>query len=507
MISPNDIRSHILGDPLISWLETYHSDLKTPCSYKQYLLESGNQFEKYIIDQLSQTHSVYTINETQTTLDAIQKKVPIIYGGYLVHKNLHGFPDLLIHSDYLPKFGINLPDIQGYIVVDIKLSTMHLKSNGTTLLNSGDIPYYKAQVWFYTHLLNKIQKTNNKYALIIGKKWKYTSKKITHKGDWTTKWGLVDFKEDNHLEDQVKNAIMWVEKMRSEGNTWCLSPPTVPELYPNMTVDEPEWSHLKKTLALQLGEITYLWQCGLQERKTAWKQGIFSFYDPKCTSQALGVTGTYAGIIDRILTVNRQDTDTILPKNIKGEWWINSTRECFLDFETVVMDSGTYVFMTGVGWWENEIYQYRSWLLSKLEDEKAMMGELTQFLTTFDRIWYWYADQNIYKSAMNRNHLEIKPLKWCDLSNIFHTQKIVIKNCYKYGLKDIANALYNHGLINIKLTSDCTSGLDALHTAVEVYTGNRPSDEVFPSVIEYNKFDVKVLCEILNALRKLCTIV
>ena len=83
----------------------------------------------------------------------------------------HGIIDLLVRSDYLHKLVDECPLTQDeikipnkldtksyhYIVIDIKFSTLPLRSDGKHLLNSGSYPAYKAQCLIYTQAVGLIQ--------------------------------------------------------------------------------------------------------------------------------------------------------------------------------------------------------------------------------------------------------------------------------------------------------------------------------------------------------------
>ena len=77
-------------------------------------------------------------------------------------------PDLLVRSDYINEFmgyqvidddeaKIPSPNLEikyHYKVIDIKHSTIYLKSDNKYILNTGSIPMYKGQLYIYTMALN-----------------------------------------------------------------------------------------------------------------------------------------------------------------------------------------------------------------------------------------------------------------------------------------------------------------------------------------------------------------
>ena len=92
------------------------------------------------------------------------------------------------------------------------------------------------------------------------------------------------------------------------------------------------------------------------------------------------------------------------------------------------------------------------------------------------------------------------------MCELFKQEPIVIKDCFKFGLKPIAKAMYKHGLIHTKLESECSSGMTAMVKAWNCYkdsdNSNPSTCSVMQDIAKYNKFDVSVLEDILTYLRK-----
>ena len=84
-------------------------------------------------------------------------------------------------------------------------------------------------------------------------------------------------------------------------------------------------------------------------------------------------------------------------------------------------------------------------------------------------------------------------------------EPIVFKNCFRFGLKEIAKCMFDHGLIETRLESQCESGLDAgLRAYQELCKTSDRNDQVISDIAKYNRFDVKVLAEIMEVLRVRC---
>ena len=123
------------------------------------------------------------------------------------------------------------------------------------------------------------------------------------------------------------------------------------------------------------------------------------------------------------------------------------------------------------------------------------------------KIHYWHAEKMFWNSAEARqfdltNNWKIR--KWSDLCKLFQEEPIVIKDCFKFGLKAIASAMRKHGMIATQNESDCGNGATAMIKAWETYRNSedpKNSNEM-KEIIKYNEFDCKVLWEILTFLRK-----
>ena len=96
-----------------------------------------------------------------------------------------------------------------------------------------------------------------------------------------------------------------------------------------------------------------------------------------------------------------------------------------------------------------------------------------------------------------------KNLRWRDIYNIFVEEPIVIKGSFKFGLKSIAKAMENHGMISTVLDSKCSSGMTAMVSAYKCYnTEDKPSTcDIMKDIAKYNEYDCKVLWEIIRYLR------
>ena len=153
--------------------------------------------------------------------------------------------------------------------------------------------------------------------------------------------GTVDFENyDQHIPDSCNKAVKWYRNVMKHGRRWTITPPSRPELYPNMCVDSHEWNHYKQKLAEELGEISMIWNCGVKQRRNAFQHNIKSWRNKNCNSKTLGIKqGTHrANVIDQIISINRnRNSPDILPEKITSNfqnWKQENNRELYVDFET-----------------------------------------------------------------------------------------------------------------------------------------------------------------------------
>jgi hypothetical protein len=182
-----------------------------------YIFDRGIEFEKYICNKLkvlcSKLHLSYIEivdgkplydqydNYLQLTKNAINNKIDIIYQGMIQTPDKHkykfrGFPDLLVSLkafkllfyNYIDKtncFNISLDlddNINNYIVIDIKSSTILLNADGKTARNTGLLKYYKTQLATYGYIMNTLytKKKTLTYILPYNLKMEYYNDKHRH---------------------------------------------------------------------------------------------------------------------------------------------------------------------------------------------------------------------------------------------------------------------------------------------------------------------------------------
>jgi hypothetical protein len=558
----------MINDPLVDWLKTRSrrgtrttSIYSSNPGFTDFIMERGVEFESELVKYLNTSRApivkvsdFITDEGCRRAIDLMKEGTPILHS-VPVRNNYNktqGIIDLLVRSDHLGDIVREIPltheesrrkapRLNGnyhYVVVDIKFSTLPLRSDGVHLLNSGHYPAYKAQTLIYTQAIGRIQGYTSPYAFILGRRWKYTTKQVIHRSyNCLDRVGKIDFRGvDSDYVQRTKNALSWVRNVRKNGASWSVHPPSRIELYPNMCLDSGKWNKEKKKIADRISEMTSIWHVGVKHRDHALSSGITSWKDDLCTAASMKLGGRRAPIIDKIMAINRQNNDKLWPKKIKNNFhgWKDKTPELFVDFETLSdifsdfdqlpeQRSSNMIFMIGVGWEADGAWQHRNFICDAAtpDEEYRIMDEFMSFVEQrgSPRVNYWYADQRFWTAAENRqfdracavgnderkDHIsdDWKAVDWCDMYDIFRSEPIVIKGCFKFGLKDIAKSMRSHGMIQASIGSNCNSGMIAMIKAWECYkTSSSPSTcDTMLDIAKYNEFDCKVLWEIISYLR------
>lgn len=587
--------NYMHDDPLLDWLDhcyqrsgvidqqskTFFDQQSnhTSSRFLQHIQSQALIFENAVVSFLKSSYEVITIansyevrqkSKYEETLNAMHKGVPIIYQAvmYNYKQKLYGLADLLVRSDILEnlfeispidkkqsKIGCKFHKHFHYVVIDIKFTTLRLRSDGIHLLNSGSNPAYKAQVYIYNECLGEMQDYKPSQSYILGKKYHYEKSRIQYTSqEWFKRAGVINFNSEDSLQvEKAKKAIQWIRRIREEGHTWSLNPPTVRELYPNMCneMDTP-WHSFKLTLAQQLQELTLLWQCGVANRQYAHAKNIFSLTDPNCTAKNLNIKGKkYEPIVDAILEVNNSP-NKILPHQIDNTLYKYKV-EFFVDFETMrdsVVDIDDYtthnipttiskflVYMIGVGYrvlqtdcltgqtkytpWEFECFT-----TPRINEahELNLLIEFLEFLneTLFKYsahddfiLYHWsHAEPSIYAKLIEKYFKSVSRLidrvniHWVDLLKFFQDNRIVIKGAYNYSLKSIAKAACDQCLIQTQWVDvNVVDGLDAMILAMQADTEAKKLNIditdtlIMKQIQKYNEIDCRVMSELIDYVR------
>jgi hypothetical protein len=190
---------------------------------------------------------------------------------------------------------------------------------------------------------------------------------------------------------------------------------------------------------------------------------------------------------------------------------------CFYDTDIDVYDSSTNsnrVFMIGVGHEENNKWIYKSFYMKQYtsNEEMSIVDDAIKYINTISgdtipTLFHWGNAEVTMINSLNRRHNYkwtkwIDTVNWLDFCKVFINEPIVVKGAKKFGLKEIAKAMYNNGLIKSKWTDNLTSGLDAMISAAQLYRScNTINNKDLLDIIKYNEIDCKVIYEIVEYLR------
>ena len=566
-ISATRVRNYMLNDPLLDWLNLYgeskgyikdsksNSLLQNKLNFTKYIMEKGNEFEKYIIDKLKEKHNNDFVSVDCSTLWPIQKKyirqiketyelmskgVKIIYQGLVFNpiNKTYGYPDLIVRSDYLNELVNNHPAISSeeskigcifsdewhYRVIDIKFTTLKLKANETTLLNQGSVLPYKAQTCIYNQAVGFIQHFTPNKSYLLGRGWSSNHNDVKYPFD---KLAQVDFSnDDKEIEEDVCSAIEWVRDVRTQGNKWTILPsPSRPELYPNMCNDmDYDWHKTKSMLAKELAEITSVWNCGVKNRETAHESKVFQWTDEKCSSKTMGMGGKInPQIVDNILCTNRgKDKYTVDIDTLKtsSPEWKDLSSSFFIDFETVsnindiTNTEDGLIFMIGFGRDENNEWKFQSFITDhlNLESEKKIINNFLDCIEksvdenkTCNLYHFSYAEPSHFNKALARHNITPRiKIQWIDILKIIKDSKFIVKGALDFSLKSIVSALSEQKMIDLNYTdSEITNGSEAMIAAfiADKTTNTTMSDiDLIKCVKKYNEIDCLTLKKVLKVL-------
>lgn len=499
------------------------------------------------------------------TWQHMKNGVPIIEQAVLYnHQNkTFGCADLLVRSDWFNKIfderqleqdeeHIKAPNLNGkyhYRVIDVKWTTMHLCSDKTLIRNAGRFGSYKGQLAIYTAAVGLMQGYTPNKAYILAKSWKYDSCNELYEGfNCFSLLGHIDYSNfDNKYLALTKDGTKWIRNVRYNGHKWTCVPPSVPELYPDMcNKNDTPYHGIKKEHAAKIDELTQLWMVGAKNRNIAHQKNIYCISDTKCTAKNLGINGKKIGpVLDEIIKIN-QGNILIKPDYIKNndyDWQEKDDLDFVIDFETTngcfmernldLFNSrveNNQLFLIGAGYTEVNDWNFMKFHMNEFTyaAEERMMDDFVHFVETkvskymeknniinrllcYPKFFHWgNAEQTIIRIVNSRHNGRwtnwIKSIIWVDFNRIFLDVPIVIKGAKKFGLKEVAKAMFDSKMI--KTSWDINGpddGLAVMMQAIDYYKNkatNKPMYEaMFNNIIKYNEIDCKVLWEIINYLR------
>ena len=515
---------HIFCDELYNFVNndciSYIINKNNQDSFNQFIKKESKLFRNKIINRLKKKYQLRWISNkiNQKSISEAyhiikSKKFPIIISAPFKSKRFIGIFDLLIRNDYINKIfpngeiGDSSPKNNSnlfYINCKIIFKTLKFAKNSINILNSKTI---KTELFLQNIALNEIFDFDNNKSIIIARYYKQNSKRF----DSFQKIGLIDFDNyDKKIKIIVKNGISFIRKLDRNRAKWKkhLNLFKIPNkhLYPNLKLLNN--SKTIKRIGEKNNEITKILYCGVRQRAMAFKNNIFSWKNKKCTSKCLGLKNERAKIVDCILKINKQNKKLFY--STKSKILSKIENKIFVDFEflTNVFVSQNFLYLIGV-YFKNDsnVFEYKSFVVNELlnKEEERIIKKFYEFIKTakFPTIFYWFAEKKYFTKILVKYNLNQQNLKWFDLHSYFISNKIVIKGCFTYKLKDIYNSLLTNELINkVEIPNECNNGISSMIHANNYFKNKNKNKNKFQKIILYNKFDCKVLYEILNFLQK-----
>ena len=159
-ISATHLKNFLLKDHLVDWLKEYSTRkcvIKQDNKFVSFIMKKGEQFEESIVDYINNNKlPVVTVSTRcdeksyKKTIKLMKEGCPIIHSAPVKNtkNNTRGIIDLLVRNDYIHKL-IDIPPViedsiapklngnYHYVIVDIKFSTIPMRSNGVNILNIG----------------------------------------------------------------------------------------------------------------------------------------------------------------------------------------------------------------------------------------------------------------------------------------------------------------------------------------------------------------------------------
>lgn len=493
----------------------------------------------------------------EATFAALAEGVPIVFQGVLrdAESRTWGAPDLLVRSDVLANLfpdslsaneaAVPAPDLgigaRHYRVVDIKYSTLGLAAGGE-LGNSGSAPAYKAQTFLYNRALGRLQGYLPPAAFLLGRGWTQTRRgETTRGGNALERLGPVVM--NDALAASADEAVDWLRRVRREGGGWHPLPePSVEELRPNGKADPGPWKSALRRILDEGGDLSRLWQAGPARRRKAYDLGITRWTDPRLTPEALGMSGAMAANLSAQLEVNRDHAGPpVRPERVAAarDEWFDPPLEFYVDFETVgdldddfarfpERGGQPLIFMVGCGHLEAGEWKFECFIADRLDEPSearaiddwfAHMAAVRARLAPGSRamVVHWSPHERstleeAFDAAVKRHpekDWRHPDWAWFDfLARVVREEPVVVRGAHGFGLKAVANAMHDLGLVQTKWDEGPVDGLGAMVGAWRcereaASAGGRLIDtDLMRGIRRYNEVDCKAMMELVRYLRR-----
>lgn len=544
--SATDLIPLAYDDPGVLWLEEFGEEHGfypdfDEYSFGRFVAEKGRQFQEAWIRRMlpdaplvcEPTARGQYSTAVQETAEHLESSEPAIVepAFWWAPDGVYGVPDLVIRRSLLRELVQDEADAEvlnaltdggepPYVVVDLKFT-----SNLTSPRKSDDLEAYRIQLSLYTYLLSRVQPLVSDYAYLITR-------------DRVLNPILVELPlEGDGFPDKLSRYCDEARHLKREGRE--LRPGEDDHIRINFHRDVEKWKTAKKTIRWDYmpgGDIGVLPGLGAKTKRRVERLGYSSLDDllderPRdiAFQDCKGIGVTTADRIRSVLIANGRGeingTPAYLPETRDYELFVDF--EYFtninVDFENEWPELvGTpMIFMIGVGWREDDGWNFESFTAST-ESHGAERDLLLEFLGWLDDatngsyldedktvLYHWSSAETwqARKAARRHGWEEDHPLRnlpWEDLQAPVKDGPLCLPGMWGFGLKEVASALF-------ELTSeyghqwpeDVGAGLEAMVMGWRAYQTKNPLDsQEIMDIREYLEIDCRSLERILAWLRQ-----
>lgn len=539
------LKNHILKDPICDWFNIndyinnglYEKD--KPSHYKNLILTKSQKYKQNLFEKIiaiSGLHDINIINKNHNETErAIVNNYPIIINGSLYNpdENLNVKCDLIIRFDYFKKifplvsnipFNLLYHDPMDYMLISISYSSLKFKIDLMDINNEGIISYKKCSLYAFQKAFYKIMRYKP-HCFILGKGYQFKNDILPRKNF------ICYFKINDCIITKFNNALNWILYIKDNYLNMNIYPnPTHKELYPNMNYKESDWEIEKHKLAIKIKEITLVWNISYNERCNYVQNGITCWNDNRLINYLK--ESKNKDIQERMIHMNKNNDILIYPrKNVSNEFknalemdGIFFDVESFLTFDqkddlfnTEVIPDEPIIAILGFIY-NNNYYDYtiKDYTIQEEERNIQLFSEKLHDIINDNiindnilNVYHWgHAEYSYFNYIYKKYpHISFPKLNLINILDHFRSEPVIVQGVFKFGLKEIGNALYKNGLINTTWGEN-DNGLDTMIRFKEICLERNKKIPLkryneISEIIEYNMKDCRVLFEIVEVLRKI----
>ena len=530
-------KNYILKDPLCDWfniqnyMSNYEYEEDEPTYYQKYIVKESADYKLRLLKKIKELSCLDIPFETgiNETKEKIKNNYPLLFQCNLLDKR-----DVFVKCDLVIKYNLfkkifpkidNIPfhlllKKDDYLLINFTYSTLHFKMDLKDVVNEPLIIYKKCGLYAFRNALHEIFGKQYK-CFLLGKEYTYKNTLLPKK-EFICKPEL-----DENIHNTYINAIKWIIYLKNNFNEMRINPsPNHNSLFPNMNYKESKWENEKLILANKIKEITLVWNISYDERCSFLEKDIKCWDDPRLLSELK--ESKKKGIQERMIHMNQQKEVILYPrKNISLEFQkilnkteydiyfdvesflsFNEKQDLFIDFvhkkEPIL---GILGFISRENFFNYTIHDF------SLEEERKIVKSFSDHLWKIGKglnkinIYHWgHAEHNYFKYIQS-TYPDIK-FPHYDLINVldyFRMEPIIVQGVFKFGLKSIGKALYDHKMIQTTWHEN-DNGLDSMIQFKDICLNHHKKIPlkryvVIDQIIEYNRVDCQVLYEIVELLR------